>query len=79
MQTEKYNGWTNYNTWKLHLNITNIYELDKMFRKEINQNEISLNDFVFLAYMFKDNYEDKDIDLGQVNMKEVYEALKEDN
>lgn len=71
---EDYNGWSNYDTWLLHLNITNNYELYKKFEKNILMN-VSLNTFVELCLLRRTYYEDKHINFSNVNFAEIYEAL----
>lgn len=71
---EDYNGWTNYDTWLLHLNITNDYKLYKKFEKDMLMN-VSLNTFVELCLLRRTYYVDK-INFSNVNFCEVYEALK---
>jgi hypothetical protein len=71
-ENEKYNGWTNWNTWALHLNITNDYHIYEYFK-----NIESLDGFIKACQLYKSQFYDKTINLKNCNFLEVFNAVSE--
>lgn len=75
MEEETFNGWSNYDTWKLHLNLTNEFTITKYLESEIKN--MSLTDFINYCVLVKPHLIDS-INYSQVNFEEVYGAFRED-
>ena len=89
-QEEKYQGWTNWETWNVNLWLTNdqsVYELTKEllgyeYEYEFKRAE-ALRDWIYdLVHGHKEEvieqYINDDISLHRVNYEEIIEAFKEE-
>lgn len=74
MENQTYNGWSNYDTWKLYLNLTNI-NMERALKMATNKDLKAFE--VKCIKTWHSRYYDKDIDYTQVNFKEIYDHLKE--
>ena len=76
---ETHNGYTNYSTWLLALNITNDPYTAELFDEKVNKNHISLSDFIKVCVHCEPYFDDGDnIDYSEINFREVYDDLKDE-